>query len=133
MAATILVKEAVWRACVLLEDCKPQFTRWTERELISWLGDAQLAIAKFLPTSAARIDAIKLKAGTRHSIELIAAAGEGKRPTFTITGYTGSVMNVSPRSMWKSGLSARALASASMRMPSLSSSSTSFTNLKLAS
>ena len=46
MAATILVADALYRASTQLQDMKPQFTRWTERELVMWLNDGQRAIAK---------------------------------------------------------------------------------------
>lgn len=74
MAATILAKDALWRVSSQLTDAAPQFTRWTERELVNWLNDAQKAVAKFLPPSCARIDSIQLANGTKQSIDTITAA-----------------------------------------------------------
>ena len=90
MASTTLVREALWRVGVLLQDVSPQFVRHPEAELVGWADDAQLALFKFLPSSASRIDAVKLKPGTRQSIESIAAAdckpGDGSTPTQAILG-----------------------------------------------
>lgn len=74
MASTILVKDVLWRVCVLLQDTVPQFQRWPEIELVNWLNDAQDAIAKFLPAECSRLDAVKLSAGTCQSIDTILAA-----------------------------------------------------------
>jgi hypothetical protein len=68
----------------------PQFNRWPEQELVNWLNDAQLAITKYLPASCARVDTIKLKTGSRQSIEVIQAAdckpGDGSTPVNPIYG-----------------------------------------------
>lgn len=74
MPGTILVRDAVWRISTLMNDVAPQFVRWSEREIINCVGDAELAIHKFLPAATARIVAIKLKPGTLQSIETILAA-----------------------------------------------------------
>lgn len=90
MASTLLVKDAVWRIAVLLQDISPQYQRWPEREIVNWLNDAQVAITKFLPLACSRVDAIKLRQGTRQSIQAIAAAdckpGDGSVPSSTIYG-----------------------------------------------
>lgn len=90
MAGSILVRDAIARISNLLQDASPQFTRWSEREIVDWLNDAQLAISKFLPSSASRVDSIKLRQGTLQSIEVIAAAdclpGDGSAPPPTIRG-----------------------------------------------
>lgn len=90
MAATALVKDVLWRASVLLNDVSPQYQRWSERELVSWLNDAQTAIAKHLPAAHSRIDALKLRPGTLQSIENIAPAdckpGVGPAPTLPVRG-----------------------------------------------
>lgn len=77
MASTILAKDVLYRASVQLLDVPNgtlQFKRFTERELLAWLNDGQRVIAKYLPSSCARIDAVKLAAGTRQSISSVAAA-----------------------------------------------------------
>lgn len=90
MAATALVRDVVWRVAVLLQDTTPQFQRWPEREIIHWLNDAQVAIVKYLPSAAARVDALKLAAGTRQSIAVIPAAhckpGDGSVPAAPVHG-----------------------------------------------
>jgi hypothetical protein len=48
------IRYLLHRASVLLEDTDPQFTRWTEAELVAWLNDAQKAIVKVLPQAGAR-------------------------------------------------------------------------------
>lgn len=67
------VKDVLFRVSTQLQDTAPQFTTWTERELVDWLNDAQKAIAKYVPYSCIRSDVIKLKTGTKQSIESIAA------------------------------------------------------------
>jgi hypothetical protein len=74
MAAKTLVKDVLYRVSVQLHDVSPQFNRWTSRELVSWLNEGQRAIAKYIPTSCSRIDAIKLQPGTKQSIDVVAAA-----------------------------------------------------------
>lgn len=97
MASTILVKDVIWRIAVLMQDTAPQFQRWPEREIVHWLNDAQVAIAKYLPLSGSRVDAIKLAAGTRQSIAVIADTdckpGDGSTPSAPIHG----VQFLSPR------------------------------------
>lgn len=91
MAGTILVREALRRASNLLNDLTPaQFQRHAERDCVDFLNDAAMAIVKFLPTAGSRLDAVKLKPGTRQSIESIAAAdckpGDGSTPAAPILG-----------------------------------------------
>lgn len=90
MASTALVREVMWRVSVLLQDTSPQFQLWPERELVQWLNDAQMAICKYLPLACSRVDTMKLKQGTRQSIELIAAAdlkpGDGSTPAGNLYG-----------------------------------------------
>jgi hypothetical protein len=57
---------------------------------VDWLNDAALAVAKMLPAACSRVDDVKLKPGTRQSIESIAAAdckpGDGSTPTAPVLG-----------------------------------------------
>jgi hypothetical protein len=105
MAGTVLVKDVIWQICVLLNDKSPQFARWSEKELVNWLNDAQMAICTFLPSANSRLDAIKLKAGTRQSIESIAAAdckpGDGSAQSVAVNGI--QVMDIT-RNMGADGL-----------------------------
>lgn len=72
MGSTILVRDALWQASDQLHDLVPaQFTRWSQKTLVNALNNAQWAIAKFLPSSCARVDSIKLVPGTKQSIKLI--------------------------------------------------------------
>lgn len=73
MAGSILVRDLLEQASRHLTDFAPQFERWTQVELLSFLNDGQRAIAKYLPTACPRIDSIKLAAGTRQSIAQIPA------------------------------------------------------------
>ena len=63
------VKDVLYRSSIALQDMNPaQFTRWTQQEMIAYLNDGIKAIAKYMPTIFARIDAILLKAGTHQNI-----------------------------------------------------------------
>lgn len=90
MASTVLVRSVLHRASVLLQDYAPQYQRHPEIEMVDWLNDAQVAIAKFMPSACSRVDTIKLKPGTRQSIETIAFAdckpGDGSTPAAPING-----------------------------------------------
>jgi len=90
MASTALVKDVLWRVAVQLQDTAPQFQQWPERELVHWLNDAQVAIAKYVPLSSSRVDTIKLAPGSRQSIAVIAAIdckpGDGSIPTAPVHG-----------------------------------------------
>lgn len=84
MAANTYVKDVLYRVSTQLHDISPQFNRWTQKELVMWLNDGQRAIAKYVPTSCSRVDAIKLKPGTKQSISRIASdsvlPGDGSTP-----------------------------------------------------
>lgn len=74
MARTVLVREVLSRASALLVDASPQFTRFPETDLVHWLDDAQLALAKYLPVSCSRVESIRLVPGTLQSIETVPEA-----------------------------------------------------------
>lgn len=74
MASSILVRDVLEQVSRHLTDFAPQFTRWTQVELLSFLNDGQRAVAKYLPTACSRIDSIRLSPGTRQSIDFILAA-----------------------------------------------------------
>lgn len=98
------VVDALFRVSTQLQDMAPQFTRWNEKELVTWLNDGQRAIAKYLPASCSRVDAIKLKPGTKQSIELIGAGnilpGDGSPATAVYGNYLNDVV----RNMGADGL-----------------------------
>jgi hypothetical protein len=99
MTASILVRDFLFRVSTQLNDISPQFTRWTERELVSYTSDGQKVVAKFLPYSCSRIDAVKLQPGTKQSIEKIAAnaviPGDGSAPAVVYGNYLlGVVRNM---------------------------------------
>lgn len=100
MASTVLVKEVLWRASLLLSDSAPQFVRYSEAELVGYLDDAQMAVAKYIPSAASRVDVVKLKPGTRQSLERIAAAdclpgdGQGLDGPVLGTGLLAMVRNM---------------------------------------
>lgn len=85
MASSILVKDILYQVSTQLHDVAPQFTRWTERELVGWLNEGQRAVAKYMPASCSRVDAVKLVPGTKQSIEQIPAVriipGDGSAPS----------------------------------------------------
>ena len=90
MAATEKVKDVLWRISVLLQDTSPQFQRWPEKELVQWLNDAQISIAKYLPLACSMVVSMKLRAGTLQSIATILAADakleDGSTPSAPIYG-----------------------------------------------
>lgn len=109
MTATILAKDVLHRVSVQLTDVPNlagQFVRYTELELVEWLNDGQRVIAKYLPQACSRLDAIKLTAGTRQSIEKILAAniknGDG---TASMNQYGKSLLDVI-RNMGSDGVTA---------------------------
>lgn len=78
---SVLVREIIGQASTLLKDASPQFTRWTQRELVGWLNHGQTVLCEYLPEAGTRLDVIKLAQGTRQSIASIATtdvkAGDG--------------------------------------------------------
>ncbi|WAC72074.1 hypothetical protein OU995_21255 [Roseateles sp. SL47] len=70
----MLVRELLWKASSMLQDVKPQFKVHPERDMVSWANDAQLAIIKYLPAACSRMDAVRLKPGTKQSIEELPTA-----------------------------------------------------------
>lgn len=91
MVGTILVREALRRACYLLGDLSPvQFQRHRETELVDFLNDGALAIVSYMPTAGAMLATVKLKPGALQSIESIPAAHvklpDGSAPTAAVRG-----------------------------------------------
>lgn len=68
------VREVLWRASSMLQDIAPQYNLHTEREMVDWLNDGQMAITMFMPSACSRIDVVRLRPGTKQSIESLAAA-----------------------------------------------------------
>jgi hypothetical protein len=107
MAATTLVREALYRVSLQLQDYgnPAQFTRWTSGELARWWNDAQRAVAKYLPSAFARVDAIKLTAGPRQSIASVTAARIKPGDGSTSVDRTGMRIVAAPfRNMGSDGL-----------------------------
>lgn len=100
---TTLVKDLFFRASSQLQDLSPQFTRWTQREFVDALNDGQKAIAKYMPWSCSRVDSLKLKAGSKQSIEAIAAnsiiPGDGSTAVFV----SGTMLQSVVRNMGANG------------------------------
>lgn len=91
MASTVTIKEVIWRASVLLGDSAPQFSRYTEQELVMWLEDSEMALTKYLPEACTRLDSIKLKTGAYQSIDTIAPSSikleaTGLNPSASVFG-----------------------------------------------
>lgn len=84
---TTYVKDVLSRVSDLLHDLGPQFAGWPQKDLVNYLNDGQVAIAKFMPQSCSRVDAVKLQTGTKQSIDKILAAnikpGDGSTPVDT--------------------------------------------------
>lgn len=74
MAMTTLVKTLLRSVSTTLQDIAPQFSRWTEVELVNYANYGQLAIAKYLPQAGSRVDSIRLQPGTRQDLTKILAA-----------------------------------------------------------
>jgi len=73
MAITTTVKSFIHGITTALLDL-PQFSRWSEVEIVRYTNFGQRAIAKYLPQAGARVDAIKLQAGTRQDLTKVLAA-----------------------------------------------------------
>lgn len=104
MAAPTKIKDILFAVSTQLQDVDPQFERYTQRELVTWLNEGQKAIAKYVPSSCSRVDAVKLSAGTKQSIQKIVAANvlrDGVSPSADVYGI--AVMSV-VRNMGANGL-----------------------------
>lgn len=102
MPGTVLVRDALKRVTDLLEE-SPQWVRWSENELVNWLNDAQFAVVKFAPQLCSRSDAIKLKPGTKQSIESIAQADIKPGDGSTAVAINGVAMLGVTRNMGSDG------------------------------
>lgn len=71
---TVTVREVLWAVSGLLNDSAPQYARFVESNLVGYLGDGELALAKYLPTSVARTDAVRLLPGSLQSIAAVPTA-----------------------------------------------------------
>lgn len=74
MASTTLVRNILTQVCVLLNDRSPQYSAWTERELVDWLNEAQIMVCSVAPMTCTRVYSLKLRPGTLQSIETIQVA-----------------------------------------------------------
>lgn len=84
MASSILVRDFLAGVSRQLRDTAPQFEQFSEVGMVDALNEGQRVIAKLLPHSCSRLDAIRLVAGARQSIDFIPAAsvlpGDGSSP-----------------------------------------------------
>ena len=64
--AAIIVSDVIERAQVILQDTTG--TRWSEKELLEWLNDAQLAVVNRRPDTYVQNEAFNCIAGTRQTI-----------------------------------------------------------------
>lgn len=74
MAMTTLVRSFLRTVGTTLQDIVPQYSRWTEIELVTYANFGQMAIAKYLPQAGSRVDAVRLQPGTRQDFTKILAA-----------------------------------------------------------
>lgn len=106
MSKTILVRKFMQSVSVTLQDISPQYTRWTEVELVQFINLGQRAIAAYVPHAGSRVDAIRLDPGTRQDITIKLAAeiktsdGSTAVDTYGISLIAGGVM----RNMGADGL-----------------------------
>lgn len=100
MAITTLVRTFLRSVCTTLQDITPQFSRWTEIELVTYANYGQLAMAKYLPQVGARVDSIKLAPGTKQDLTKVLAAniipgdGSASVDTFGISLMRGPMRNM---------------------------------------
>ena len=94
MPGTVLVREVLRRASVLLLDISPQYVKHPELHLVDYLNDAQLALAKYMPIVGGRRDAFRLAAGqSRQCLESVAtthlkAGPSGAAPSAAVRGIS---------------------------------------------
>jgi hypothetical protein len=103
MSSTLLVRDALSRVSDQLGDSNPQFSRWTQHTLVNYLNDAQRVLAKYLPHSCSRVDAIKLSPGTRQSLALVPAANIIPGDGSTAADSYGMRLLGMPRNMGSNG------------------------------
>lgn len=82
----MLVRDLFWAVGVELQDHKPQFTRWTAREVMQAYNEARIVIARLMPPARARIEAIRLKPGSLQSIAALAQADVKPDPGAALEG-----------------------------------------------
>lgn len=104
MAAPTKIKDILFAVSTQLQDVDPQFDRWTQRELVTWLNEGQKAIAKYVPSSCSRVDAVKLAAGTKQSINKILAANVKPGDGSTAVDVYGIALMSLIRNMGTDGL-----------------------------
>lgn len=86
---TVLVKDVLFDASTLMLDASPQFKRWTQREMVGYLNEAQLIISRLMPVACTRVDVVKLKPGTRQRLAFDKAdvkRGDGKAQAIDVQG-----------------------------------------------
>lgn len=106
MTTPTKIKDILFAVSTQLQDVDPQFDRYTQRELVTWLNEGQKAIAKYVPSSCSRVDAVKLVPGTKQQILRIPAASvlrDGESPAADVFGI--AVMSL-VRNMGGDGLTA---------------------------
>jgi hypothetical protein len=74
MSRTTLVKTFVRSVRETLQDQDYALLRWPEIGLVELINYGQRALAKYLPSVGARVDAVKLPAGTKVDVALVAIA-----------------------------------------------------------
>jgi len=103
MAAPTKVKDILYAVSTQLQDVDPQFERYTQRELVTWLNEGQKAIAKYVPSSCSRVDAIKLVPGTKQSITKVLAANIKRGDGLASTDLYGIALTSLIRNMGSDG------------------------------
>lgn len=78
----LLVKHLLWRVSSTLMDTRPQFKRYTERDMVVALQAGVRALCKYLPHAGARTIAMRLQPGSMQSV--------AKIPSARVKTYDGS-------------------------------------------
>lgn len=69
----MLVRDHIVAVQDVLQDNKPPFARWTEKQHITWLNFGQMALAKYLPQVSARTDTVLMQPGTLQDFARVTA------------------------------------------------------------
>lgn len=103
MAATTLVRKFLRDVCTTLQDISPQYSRWPEHELVTYINYGQESIAKYLPQAGSRVDAIKLAPGTKQDLTRVLAASIVPGDGSTAADAYGITLLDIPRNMGTNG------------------------------
>lgn len=70
----MLVRDHIVAVQDTLQDNKPPFARWPEKQVVNWTNFGQMALAKYLPLVSQRTDTIRMQPGTLQDFRRVLAA-----------------------------------------------------------